>query len=417
MRRTVDSLPDLALHFQLFHSGCLHGHLPKFLNLSGRIAVHRVKDVSSQHSHLHDWLVLLHAAAVTDYNLSPLLENFETAEAVLAAARTGVINSAQVPQSALEALQKPDMGKIEREIRQLERPDYHFIPFNHALYPVLLKQIPAPPPGLFVRGDPALLAGCQVALVGSRKPTLDGRKDARYFAEELAGAGITVTSGLAHGIDTEAHRGALARQGRTVAVLGSGLDCIYPQANAGLADAICETGALVSEFPLSWRPYPGNFPRRNRIISGLSAAVLVVEAARKSGSLITARHALEQNREVFAVPGSIRNPMKQGCHSLLRAGAGLVENVTDILAVLDPFRQVEKTVPAAVDQSAAHVALDEQEKVLLDNIGYEPTSLDEIVNMTGSDIEIIMGKLLNLELDGLITALAPGSYIRAGRKP
>ena len=141
---------------------------------------------------------------------------------------------------------------------------------------------------MFVRGDPEVLTGLQIAIVGSRKPTIDGRKDAGYFAAELTKQGITVTSGLAHGIDTEAHRGALAQRGRTVAVLGSGLDCIYPKANAGLADKISEDGALVSEFPLSWRPFAGNFPRRNRIISGLSAAVLVVEAARNSGSLITA---------------------------------------------------------------------------------------------------------------------------------
>lgn len=309
--------------------------------------MYTVKDVTSERSHLHDWLALLHAAVATDYDLSPLLKNFETAGAVLAAARAGVVNRTHLPQSVLDALQKPDTGKIEAEIRQLERPDYHFIPFGSACYPALLQQVPAPPPGLFVRGDPDLLAGCQVALVGSRKPTIDGRKDARYFAGALARQEITVTSGLAHGIDTEAHRGALARQGRTVAVLGSGLDRVYPQANAGLADAICENGALVSEFPLSWRPYPGNFPRRNRIISGLSAAVLVVEATRNSGSLITAKHALEQNREVLAVPGSIRNPMKRGCHSLLRAGAGLVEQVDDILAVLGQFRPVAETVPGA----------------------------------------------------------------------
>ena len=367
-------------------------------------------------SHLHDWLVVVRAAASTDYDLSPLLKSCETAQVVLEVARAGVINRTHLPQTALAALQNPDEAEIEREMRQLERPDYRFIPFDSERYPALLKQIPAPPPGLFVRGDPAVLADCQLALVGSRKPTIDGRKDARYFAEELAGAGITVTSGLAYGIDTEAHRSALARQGRTVAVLGSGLDCIYPQANAGLADVIRENGALVSEFPLSWRPYAGNFPRRNRIISGLSAAVLIVEATRNSGSLITARHALEQNREVLAVPGSIRNPMKQGCHSLLRAGAGLAESVDDILAVLGQFQQVQETAPATVVQSEHNVALDEQAKVLLDNIGYEPTSLDEIVNMTGCEIENIMGKLLSLELDGLITAVAPGSYIRAGRK-
>lgn len=370
-----------------------------------------------EHSQLYAWLVLLHAGASTGYDLSQLPEDFGTARSVLDAVRKGVIDGSHLPRPALEALRKPDTREINREILSLERPGYHLIPLNSPVYPPLLKQIPAPPPGLFVRGDPAVLASCQVAVVGSRKPTVDGRRDTRYFAGELSKQGITVTSGLATGIDTEAHRSALAQQGKTVAVLGSGLDCIYPGTNAALADSISENGALVSEFPLSWRPLARNFPRRNRIISGLSAVVLVVEATRTSGSLITAKHALEQNREVFAVPGSIRNPMKQGCHGLLREGAGLAERVEDIFAALGPLGNFNETSsPAALSQGAVINGLDEQEKVLLDNIGYEPTSLDEIVNVTKLGIEYITGRLLNLELEGLITAVAPGSYMRVGGK-
>ena len=391
------------------------------LQLSGRILVNTViaklTDGPFDHSQLRSWLVLLHAAAVAEHSLVQLLEYFGTAEVIFDAVETGLINRSHLPLKVLECLRKPDWKEIDREVKCLERPDRHLIPLNSPRYPGLLKQIPAPPLGLFVRGDPAILTSHQVAVVGSRKPTIDGRKDAGYFAAELAKHGITVTSGLAQGIDTEAHRGALTQQGRTVAVLGSGLDCIYPKANAGLADKISEEGALVSEFPLSWRPFAGNFPRRNRIISGLCAGVLVVEAARYSGSLITARHALEQNREVFAVPGSIRNPMKRGCHGLLREGAGLVEHVEDIFAALDQFRNLTESSSAATDSSPKTInGLDEQEKVLLDNIGYEPTSLDEIVNMTKFGIEDIMGKLLNLELAGLISAVAPGSYIRGARK-
>ena len=365
-------------------------------------------------------LALLHAGASTERDLSRVLAHFGTAQAVLDAARAGVISRSQLPGATLEALRNPDAREIEREIRALERPDYHLVPFDSPVYPLLLKQIPAPPPCLFVRGDPQILACCQVAVVGSRKPTMDGRRDTRYFAGELARQGITVTSGLARGIDTEAHQGALGQRGRTVAVLGSGLDCIYPESNTELAGKISESGALVSEFPLSWRPLPCNFPRRNRIISGLSDAVLVIEAARRSGSLSTARHALEQNREVFAVPGSIRNPMKQGCHGLLREGAGLAARVEDVADVLGRFRCLEETSPVdAADRDAqldALVdALDEREKVLLDNIGYDPTGLDEIVNVTGLGIEDVSGKLLNLELEGLITALAPGLYARSVR--
>ena len=375
-------------------------------------------DGPSQNIRLYAWLALLRAASSTDFNLSPLLESFGTAQAVLDAAGAGTIDRSHLPRQVLKALLKPDAQEIDREIRSLERPDYHLVPFDSPGYPPLLKQIAAPPPCLFVRGDPEVLGSCQVAIVGSRKPTMDGRRDARYFAGELARQGITVTSGLARGIDTEAHRGALGQQGRTVAVLGSGLDYIYPESNAELAEKISESGALVSEFPLSWRPLPHNFPRRNRVISGLSEAVLVVEAARRSGSLSTARHALEQNREVFAVPGSIRNPMKQGCHGLLREGAGLAQRVEDIADILGRCVNVDAATPEKASAGAGKInTLDEREKVLLDNIGYEPTGLDEIVNMTGFGIEDITGKLLNLELEGLITAVASGLYMRAEREP
>ena len=368
-------------------------------------------------SQQHSWLVLLHAGAAAEHNLHLLLEHFKTPEAVVHAAGTGLINRSHLPEKVLECLRKPALKEIEHELRWLERPDHHLVPFTGSGYPPLLKQIAAPPPVLLVCGDPGMLITDQVAVVGSRRPTVDGRSDARYFAGQLAAQGITVTSGLAQGIDAEAHRGALAQRGRTVAVLGSGLERIYPRANAGLAAKIIDEGALVSEFPLSRQPYPGNFPRRNRIISGLSAGVLVVEAAHGSGSLITAKHALDQNREVFAVPGSIRNPMKQGCHGLLREGAGVAERVEDIFAALSWFEEFAGGTRAAVaPQPGTIKGLDEQEKVLLDNIGYEPTSVDDIVDMTNLGIGDITGKLLNLELEGLITAVAPGSYIRGKHK-
>ena len=366
---------------------------------------------------LYPWLVLLHAGSLAESHLYHLLENFGSPGAVISAARTGTINRSHLPEKVLECLCKPDRKEIDHELRWLEQPDHHLVPFTSPDYPPLLKQIAAPPPVLLVRGDPGVLMTNQVAIVGSRRATVDGRKDARYFAGQLARQGITVTSGLAQGIDTEAHRGALVQGGSTVAVLGSGMECIYPKANTGLAGEICEEGALVSELPLSRRPYAGNFPRRNRIISGLAAGVLVVEAAHRSGSLITAKHALEQNREVFAVPGSIRNPMKRGCHGLLRDGAGLVERVEDIFVAISQFGGLVKTSCAnAEPQPVSIKGLDEQEKVLLDNIGYEPTSLDEIADVTKLGIVDITGKLLNLELEGLVTAVAPGSYIRGKRK-
>ena len=364
---------------------------------------------------LRDWLTLLHAGAWSDDNLHPLLEGFDSPRALVAAAGGGRLDRARLSPKALEYLRQPDLEEIDRELQWLEGQGRHLAVLTDERYPTLLKQIPAPPLALFISGDPALLSAPQLAMVGSRRATPDGRADANHFSGELAQRGIVVTSGMAAGIDTEAHKGVLAQGGKTIAVLGGGLNCIYPRANLRLADKICADGALVSEFPLSWKPYSRNFPRRNRIISGLSLGVIVVEAAHKSGSLITARHALEQNREVFAVPGSIRNPLKQGCHSLIRNGAKLAGRVEDILEELAPFREAcmetAKDAPAPAAPIGA-AALDEQEKILLDNIGYEPTSLDKIVVATRSSIEELTGRLLKLELDGLVTAVAPGVYAR-----
>ncbi len=364
-------------------------------------------------SPFHYWLALLHAGASGNDDLSRLLENFGTAQAVVLAVADGLIDRSHLSEKVLGCLQKPDWEEIGFEAEWLEREGHHLITLEDKRYPALLRQIPSPPIGLFVSGDPDILMNPQIAVVGSRRPTFDGKKDAGHFAGELAGKGIAVTSGMANGIDTQAHRSALSQQGKTVAVLGSGLNCIYPKINAGLADKIREEGALVSEFPLSWRPFPGNFPRRNRIISGLSLGVLVVEATEKSGSLITAKHALEQNREVFAVPGSIRNPLKKGCHGLIQNGAKLVGSIDDIFAEITQFKELVKTGPETrLSQPESINGLDEQEKVLLDNIGYEPISLDEIVFMTRISVEEVMGKLLRLELDGLVSAVSPGLYIR-----
>lgn len=364
---------------------------------------------------LRDWLTLLHAGAWGDDNLHPLLEGFDSPRALISAAAGGLLGRARLSPKTIECLRQPDLREIDRELQWLEGQGRCLAVLTDERYPTLLKQIPAPPLALFISGDPALLNAPQLAMVGSRRATPDGRADASHFAGELAQRGIVVTSGMAAGIDTEAHKGVLAQGGKTIAVLGGGLNWIYPRANLRLADKICADGALVSEFPLSWKPLSRNFPRRNRIISGLCLGVIVVEAAHKSGSLITARHALEQNREVFAVPGSIRNPLKQGCHSLIRNGAKLAGRVEDILEEIAPFREACKEAAKDAPAPAAPVeaaALDEQEKILLDNIGYEPTSLDEIVVATRLSVEELTGRLLKLELDGLVTAVAPGVYAR-----
>ncbi len=364
-------------------------------------------------NNLHHWLTLLHASARSHRNLSHLLDQFKTAEAIIEAVKDGSLNRSHLPEKTLKSLQAPDWEKIDQDREWLQDQHHHLITLTSQYYPPLLKYIPAPPVGLFVEGEPDILTTPQVAIVGSRKPTVEGRRCAFNFAAELVRENITITSGMAYGIDTEAHRGALSGQGGTIAVLGSGLNRIYPKPNKELAEKISENGLLVSEFPVTTGPFAQNFPRRNRIISGLSAGVLIIEAAERSGSLITANHALEQNREVFAIPGSINNPLKKGCHNLIQNGAKLVGDVDDILEELPAFASPVSVEPDPGKGLSARInKLDEAEKALLEHIGYDPVSIDEMMCMTKMNVEDVISKLLKLELDGLISILSPGVYIR-----
>ncbi len=225
---------------------------------------------------------------------------------------------------------------VEQDLRWAEKPNCHLLTLTDPAYPALLRQTTTLPPVLFVHGNVTLLSTPQIAIVGSRYPSPEGLENARRFAYSFSAEGITVTSGLALGIDGAAHHGALQNTGRTLAVMGHGLDHIYPMRHRALADRILEQGGgLVSEFPLGVKPVAAYFPQRNRIISGLSLGTLVVEAALRSGSLITARFALEQGREVFAIPGSVHSPLTKGCHALIRQGAKLVEVANDVLEELD----------------------------------------------------------------------------------
>jgi DNA processing protein len=270
---------------------------------------------------------------------------------------------------------------------------------------------------LLVRGDPNVLSLPQLAIVGSRNPTQAGNDIARQFAAQLARSGLAITSGLALGIDAAAHRGALEGGGKTIAVCGTGLDIDYPRANAGLSEQIASGGALVSEFPLGTPASQSNFPRRNRIISGLSLGTLVVEAAVRSGSLITARLAGEQGREVFAIPGSIRNPLARGCHKLIRDGAQLVETPDDIFS--ESGRLAATLLPAApVSAKAAEStavltpALDKGYEILLDALGFEPASVDVLIARTGLRADEVASMLLILELEARIDACPGGLYVR-----
>ena len=266
---------------------------------------------------------------------------------------------------------------------------------------------------LFVLGSVEALRSAQLAMVGSRSPTPAGRATAREFAAWFARTGLTVTSGLAVGIDAASHEGALLAGGITVAVFGTGLDRVYPPENTGLATRIRECGALVSEFPPGTRPLRANFPRRNRLISGLSLGTLVVEAARDSGSLITARFAAEQGREVFAIPGSIHSPVSRGCHQLIRDGAKLVEEAADVLSELNISLTPEALTTKAAAAGSPPV-MDKEYEMLLDALGFEPATIDVLVARTGLPGESIASMLLILELEGRVAALPGGRY---GRMP
>ena len=292
--------------------------------------------------------------------------------------------------------------------------------------PPRLRAIPDCPAVLFVRGEPAVLSTPQIAIVGSRRATRAGARIAYRLAGELAGRGLVVTSGLAQGIDAQAHRGALEAGGRTIAVLGSSLDRIYPASHRRLAECIAGQGALVSEFPFGTSPVRWNFPWRNRIISGLSLGVLVVEAAERSGSLITARLAADQGREVFAVPGSILNPLAAGCHRLLRDGAKLVERAEDVIEELPAAERAALEAPAPAARASgggdpepggageAPATLGPEEADLLDRLEYEPAGAEALAERSGLTPERVYSVLLILELGGFVRMDAAGRYLRVG---
>jgi DNA processing protein len=296
--------------------------------------------------------------------------------------------------------------------------DAHLVAIGDAAYPELLSQIPKLPPLLFVRGDIHLLGLPQIAIVGSRNPTAGGSENAHRFAEFLAANGFVITSGLALGVDAAAHQGALAGGGKTIAVMGTGLDLIYPSRHRRLAQDILDSGgALVSELPLGSGSKAANFPQRNRIISGLSYGVLVVEAAIQSGSLITAHTALQQNREIFAIPGSIHNPLARGCHQLIRQGATLIETGQDIVDQLQGMLGFQREKLLKLQESAAKkTKLDEKilddlspaEQQLIGAMGYDPVNIDDLVERTGIAVGSVAAQMIGLEIKGYVQQIGAG---------
>ena len=356
---------------------------------------------------------MLRAPGIGPARFARLLEHFGSAAEAFAAGRAEWVRL-DLPATALDYLSAPDWRGVEQDLAWLEQSGSHLLALDDRRYPPLLRQIPYPPPLLFVRGDPGCLRTPQLAIVGTRNPTPMGWETAHRFAAYLAGAGMVITSGLALGIDAAAHQGALSSGGRTIAVMGTSLDRVYPAKHRDLAHAIAGQGALVSEFPIGTAPAAGNFPQRNRLISGLALGVLVVEAAAQSGSLITARQAVEQGREVFAIPGSIHNPLAKGCHSLIRQGAKLVETAADILEELGSLAAAgaEASAFSVEAPSAAVNPLDDDYRQLLAAIGDEPAGVDSLVERCGLTAEVVSSMLLILELEGYVAAVPGGLYCR-----
>jgi len=297
----------------------------------------------------------------------------------------------------------------------LQDPFHHLVARGDEDYPELLEQIPGPPAELYINGDPGVLHMPAIAIVGSRNPTRGGARNAFEFARHLGHSGFCIVSGLAEGIDTAAHRGALEAGAPTVAFFGHGIDRVYPAANLDLAHKIARQGALVSEFPLGTHPQKSLFPQRNRLISGMSLGTLVVEAARRSGSLITARLAGDQGREVFALPGSIHNPLSRGCHQLIRQGAKLVETADDIIAELIPLasHMLQKTLESTANEPIAKTSSDEYLQ-LRKFLSHDPAGVDELAANSGLTIDQVSSMLLILELEGEVESLSGGRYSLLG---
>jgi DNA processing protein len=361
------------------------------------------------HAAARAWLILANARVrVSEYCV--LFERFGDADQIAGRSMSS-LQSAGLGADKAAAIASPNEKQVQLELDWLQQRRHHIVCFGDEGYAELIGQIAGPPLLLYVDGDPDILHLPSIAIVGSRNPTQGGIRNAFDFAQHLGECGFAIVSGLAMGIDTAGHRGALAKGAKTVACLGHGIDRVYPSANRDLAHEIAASGALVSEFPLGTQPRRPNFPQRNRLISGMSLGTLVIEAARQSGSLITARLAAEQGREVFALPGSIHNPLARGCHQLIRQGAKLVETADDIVTELAPLvghvRQsgVESTMNEALEE-----APDDQYLQLQNCLGHDPVGVDDLAEQSGLTIDEVSSMLLILELQGKVEALAGGRY-------
>ncbi|MFZ2540576.1 MAG: DNA-processing protein DprA [Gallionella sp.] len=355
---------------------------------------------------LKAWLTLSLTRGLGGESARRLLKEFGSPAAVFAAS---IRSLKSVVRSDVAAEISTGIGEdaIAPALTWLEDDNNHIVTLADSEYPQALLNIPDPPLLLYVKGQLDFLNRAALAVVGSRNATPQGIGNAEAFAKTLSDAGLCIISGMAHGIDAAAHRGALRGQGSSIAIVGTGLDKVYPAANRDLAHALAQQGALISEFPLGTPPLAANFPRRNRLISGMSVGCLVVEASLQSGSLITARLALEQGRDVFAIPGSIHAPHSKGCHALLKQGAKLVETAQDIL------EELVGQLPAPAHNPVVQVTdIQGPGFALLDHLGFDPVDVNTLSDRCGLTIAELSAMLLTLELEGRVSTLPGGLYQR-----
>ena len=367
---------------------------------------------------IQSWLALSLVPGMGPVTCNKLVAHFGSPEKVLAASSPNLTAVASLRKESLAALSGEGRQHLEelanKEIERAAEKNIAIIPCDDPLYPALLKNIHDPPVVLYVLGAPELLTCRGMGIVGSRAATHYGKDIAQQMAGSLSRQGFTIISGLALGIDTAAHNGALAAEGKTIAVLGCGLDIVYPPSNHNLYKRIASAGAVVSEYPLGTKPDSFRFPARNRIISGLSLGIVVVEAANRSGSLITASHALEQGREVFAVPGRIDSVKSAGTHTLLQQGAKLVHSINDIVEEFpaNVFQQSVEEAGMEEDEQVFFENLSQEEAELFEFIGVYPRTFDEIIKDSGFTPQRINEVLLLLELKGMVQTLPGKSYQR-----
>lgn len=367
------------------------------------------------------WLTLLRAPGLGAMGMRALLQQAGSAAAACRGVRR-FHRRGGLDQAALAWIEHPDSARLDADLAWLAQPGHRLLRCDEADFPPQLETLSQPPAALFVAGDPGVLLGPQVAIVGARSASAQGLANARDFARTLSHAGLTVTSGMADGIDGAAHAGALEAGGTTVAVVGTGPDLVYPRKHRGLAVDIAARGAVVSEFPPGTEARPDHFPRRNRLIAGLALGTLVIEAGLRSGSLITARLAAEAGREVFALPGSIHNPLARGCHRLIRDGARLVETAAEVIEALAPAAQAQGAGlrtrleamerPSPADSATAARLQDPDYASLLAALGDAPTSLDELADRTHLAPAALSSMLLLLELEGAVGTAKNGRWQR-----